>query len=144
MSMSATVYAAARYGVVNDNTATGLHLASFSTNSEVDEAFALNHGGSTIGYSMYNDRATVDVSGVVAVKATGLALNLGSVLALANVTADSLNTLTTNLFTTSTGNAGLLVKSVNLSRTNTGFEEGSIGGVYFPLVATNSPSTLAD
>ena len=77
-------------------------------------------------------------------KATGLALNLASVLALANVTANSLNTLTANLFTTSTGNAGLLVKSVNLSRTNTGFEEGSIGGVYFPLVATNSPSTLAD
>lgn len=142
--MSATVYAAARYGVVNDNTATGLHLASFSTNSEVDEAFALNHGGSTIGYSMYNDRATVDCSGVVAVKATGLALNLASVLALANVTADSLNTTTGNLFTTSTGNAGLLVKSVSLTRTNTGFEEGSIGGVYFPLVATNSPSTLAD
>jgi len=144
MAMSATVYAAARYGVVDDDTATGLHLASFSTNSEVDEAFALNHGGSTIGYSMYNDRATVDVSGVVAVKATGLALNLSSVLTLANVTADSLNTLTGNLFTTSTGNAGLLVKSVNLSRTNTGFEEGSIGGVYFPLIATNSPSTLAD
>jgi hypothetical protein len=144
MAMSATVYAAARYGVVNDNTATGLHLASFSTNSEVDEAFALNHGGSTIGYSMYNDRATVDVSGVVAVKATGLALNLASVLALANVTADSLNTTTGNLFTTSVGNAGLLVKSVSLTRTNTGFEEGSIGGVYFPLVATNSPSTLAD
>lgn len=142
--MSATVYAAARYGVVNDNTATGLHLASFSTNSEVDEAFALNHGGSTIGYSMYNDRATVDCSGVVAVKATGLALNLASVLALANVTADSLNTTTGNLFTTSVGNAGLLVKSVSLTRTNTGFEEGSIGGVYFPLVATNSPSTLAD
>jgi hypothetical protein len=92
--MSATVYAAARYGVVDDDTATGLHLASFSTNSEVDEAFALNHGGSTIGYSMYNDRATVDVSGVVAVKATGLALNLASVLSLANVTADSLNTNT--------------------------------------------------
>lgn len=142
--MSATVYAAARYGVVDDDTATGLHVASFTTNSEVDEAFALNHGGSTIGYSMYNDRATVDCSGVVAVKATGLALNLASVLALANVTADSLNTNTGNLFTASVGNAGLLVKSVNLTRTNTGFEEGGIGGVYFPLVATNSSTVLAD
>lgn len=144
MGMSATVYAAAQYGVIDDDTASGLHLASFSTNSEVDEAMALNHGGSVIGYSMYNDRATVDCNGVVAVKATGLALNLASVLTLANVTANSLNTLTANLFTTSTGNAGLLVKSVNLSRTNTGFEEGSIGGVYFPLIATNSSSVIAD
>lgn len=142
--MSATVYAAARYGVVDDDTATGLHLASFSTNSEVDEAMALNHGGSTIGYSLYNDRATVSCSGVVAVKATGLALNLGSVLTLANITADSLNTTTANLFTTSVANAGLLVKSTNLARTNTGFEEGTIEGVYFPLIATNAPSTLAD
>lgn len=142
--MSATVYAAARYGVVDDDTATGLHLGSFTTNAEADEAFALNHGGSTIGYSIYNDRSTVECSGVVAVKATGLALNLSSVLSLANVTADSLNTLTANLFTTSTGNAGLLVKSVSLTRNNTGFEEGSISGVYFPLIATNSSTTLAD
>lgn len=142
--MSATVYAAARYGVVDDDTASGLHVASFSTSSEADEAFALNHNGSTIGYSMYNDRASVECSGVVAVKATGLAINLASVLSLANVTADSLNTLTANLFTTSTGGAGLLVKSTNLTRTNTGFEEGSISGTYLPLVATGSPSTVAD
>ena len=142
--MSATVYAAARYGVVDDDTATGLHLASFSTNSEVDEAFALNHGGSTIGYSMYNDRATVECSGVVAVKATGLALNVSSVLTLANTTADSLNTSSANLFTTPVANVGLLVKSTSLTRTNTGFEEGNISCVFFPLIATNSPSTLAD
>ena len=142
--MSATVYAAAHYGVTDDDTASGLHLGSFSTNSEVDEAFALNHGGSAIGYAVYNDRSTVECSGVVAVKTTGLALNLGSVLALANVTANSLNTLTANLFTTSNGAAGLLVKSTSLTRSNTGFEEGSISGVYFPLIATSSPVVIAD
>jgi len=142
--MSATVYASARYGVVDDDTATGLHLASWTTNSEVDEATALNHGGSVIGVSMYNDRASVECSGVVAVKATGLALNLASVLTLANTTADSLNTNTANLFTTANGNAGLLVRNVSLTRTNTGFEEGSISATFYPLVATNSPTTLAD
>ena len=142
--MSATVYASARYGVVDDDTATGLHLASWTTNSEVDEATALNHGGSVIGVSMYNDRASVECSGVVAVKATGLALNLASVLTLANTTADSLNTNTAILFTTANGNAGLLVRNVSLTRTNTGFEEGSISATFYPLVATNSPTTLAD
>lgn len=142
--MSATVYAAARYGIVDDDTATGLHLGSFSTNSEVDEATAMNHGGSVVGYAMFNDRSTTECSGVVAVKATGLALNLATVLTLANTSADTLNTSTGNLFTTSVGNAGLLVKSTSLTRTNTGFEEGSISAVYFPLVATNAPSTLAD
>jgi len=142
--MSATVYASARYGIVDDDTASGLHLASWTTNSEVDEATALNHGGSVIGFSFYNDRATVECSGVVAVKATGLALNLASVLTLANTTADSLNTNTANLFTTATGNAGLVVRNVSLTRTNTGFEEGSISASFYPLVATNSPTTLAD
>lgn len=142
--MSATVYASARYGVADDDSASGLHLASFSANSEVDEATALNHGGSVVGFSMYNDRASVECSGVVAVKATGLTVNLASVLTLANTTVDSLNTSTGNLFTSSVANAGLLVKSTSLTRTNTGFEEGNISCVYFPLVATNSPSTLAD
>jgi len=142
--MSATVYASARYGITDDDSATGLHLASWTTNSEVDEATALNHGGSVIGVSYYNDRATVECSGVVAVKATGMALNLASVLTLANTTADSLNTNTANLFTTAVANVGLLVKSASLTRTNTGFEEGSISCAFYPLIATNSPSTIAD
>jgi hypothetical protein len=142
--MSATVYAAARYGVVDDDTASGLHVASFTVNSEVDEATAMNHGGSIVGYAMFNDRSTTECSGVVAVKATGLALNLASVLTLANTSADSLNTSTANLFTTPVANAGLLVKSTSLTRTNTGFEEGSISAAFYPLVATNSPSVLAD
>ncbi len=142
--MSATVYASARYGVTDDDTASGLHLASWSTNSEVDEATAMNHNGSVVGLSYYNDRATDECSGVVAVKATGLALNLASVLTLANTTVDSLNTNTANLFTTATGNAGLLVKSTSLTRTNTGFEEGSISAAFYPLIATNSPSVIAD
>lgn len=142
--MSATVYASARYGVADDDTATGLHLASFTSNTEVDEATALNHGGSVVGFSMYNDRSTTECSGVVAVKATGLALNVSSVLTLANTTVDSLNTSSANLFSTPVANAALLVKSTSLTRTNTGFEEGNISCVYFPLVATNAPSTLAD
>ena len=142
--MSATVYAAARYGIVDDDTASGLNLGSFSTSSEVDEATAMNHNGSVIGYSLYNDRSTTECSGVVAVKATGLALNLSSALTLANTTADSLNTSTANLFTTPVANAGLIVKSTSLTRTNTGFEEGSISAIFYPLLATNASTTVAD
>jgi hypothetical protein len=142
--MSATTYGTARFGVVKDATASGLALASFSSSSEQDEATAMNHGGSVFCYSGYNDRTNVECAGVVAVKATGLAINLSSVIALSNVTADSLNTNSANLFTTPDANAGVLVKSASLTRGNTAFEEGSISGVYFPLVATNSPTTLAD
>lgn len=142
--MSATVFAAARYGVVDDDTATGLHVANITYAAEANEAMALNHGGSTVGYSIYDDKTNVDFDGVVAVKATGFALDIADVVTLANTTADSLNLLSGNLFTTSVGNAGLIVKSTNITRTNTGFEEGSASGVYFPLIATNSPTTLAD
>lgn len=142
--MSATIYSLARFGCAKDETGTGLALSSFSTNSEIDEAFALNHGGSTVGFSLYNDRASVEFAGVVAVKTTGLAINLGSVLTSANVTADSLNTTTAQLFTTSVANAGLIVRSGGLTRGNSAFEEGSLGCIYFPLLATNAPSTLAD
>jgi len=100
--------------------------------------------GTVIAYAGYNDHTTVECDGVVAVKATGLAINLASVITLSNVTADSLNTNSANLFTTPDANAGVLVKSASLTRGNTAFEEGSISGVYFPAVATNSPSTLAD
>lgn len=142
--MSATIYATAQFGCAKDETGTGLFVASFSSTPEVDEAFALNHNGSTIGYSQYNDRVSMECSGVVAVKATGLAINLGSVLTSANVTLNSLNTNTANLFTTPSGNAGLIVRTAPLTRTNSGFEEGSIGAIFLPLVATNSPATIAD
>lgn len=142
--MSATVYGTARYGTVNDATATGLHLANFSTSSEVEEAMAKNHIGCDVALALYNDGATVDCDGVVTTKTAGVALNLASVLSLSNVTADSLNTTTANLFTTPVANAGLLVKSVNLTRGNSAFEEGSISSLYKPLIATNSPTVLTD
>lgn len=140
--MSATVYGAARYGVTDDTSATGIHLANYSTDSTVEEAMAKNHIGCDVAMSFYNDGAEMSCDGVVAVKATGLAINLASVVTPANVTADSLNTNSANLFTTPVANAGLVVRSTNLSRTNTGFEEGSIGALYKPLIATNSPTVL--
>jgi len=140
--MGATVYGASRYGLVDDSLATGLLLGTFSSNSSVEEAFAKNHIGCDVSMALYNDGAEVECGGVVAVKATGLALNLASVLTLLNVSADSLNTNSANLFTTPVANAALVVRTVGLERTNTGFEEGSIGSIYKPLIATNSPTAL--
>lgn len=140
--MSATVYGTARYGLVDDSSATGLFLGSFSVDSSVEEAMGKNHIGCDVTWALYNDGSEVACSGVVAVKATGLALNLASVLTLANVSADSLNALSANLFTTPVANAGLVVNKVGLERGNTSFEEGTIGGLYKPLIATNSPSVL--
>lgn len=140
--MSATVYGTARYGTVDDSSATGLFLGSFSVDATVEEAMAKNHIGCDVSMALYNDGAECSCDGIVAVKATGLALNLASVLTLSNVTADSLNALSANLFTTPVANAGLVVNKVGLQRSNTGFEEGSIGGIYKPLIATNSPSVL--
>lgn len=140
--MSATVYGASRYGLTDDSSASGLHAGNLNVDSSVEEAMAKNHIGCDVSIALYNDGSEGEIDGVVAVKATGLATNLASVLVLANFTADSLDLRSANLFTTPVANAGALVRTANLRRTNTGFEEGSLGFIYKPLIATNSPTVL--
>lgn len=142
--MAATIFGDARFGVVDDDTVTQLKVGDLSYDYQTDKADALSHTGSVFSFALYNDRTEVTASGVVAAKTTGLTKDLASVLVLANESADSLSLNDQNLFTSPDANAGTVLTSANLQRTNTGFETGSLTMIFHPLVATDSPSTLTD
>lgn len=136
--MAATVFGTPRYGVIDDTTATGLAVGSYTANLVTEQAFAKNHLGNDIAFSIYNDSSEITLSGVVAVLATGLVPDLADAVALANGLGEN------NLFTTADANAGFIVSSASLTRANTEFETGELTGMFKPLVPTNSPLILED
>ena len=142
--MAATVFGTPRYGLADDTSATGLFLSNRSADYSTQQAEALNHTGSKVARAFYDDGAEFSVDGVVETKATGFVADLASVISLANSSADSLDLLGQNMFSTPDANDGLILSDMNLTRTNNGFETGSMSLVYSPLVATNSPSTVSD
>lgn len=142
--MAATVFGAPRHGIVKDETATGLALASLSYDYTTEQAFAENHTGSTFAFSVFNEIVDVTAEGVVASRTTGLVTDLASVITLANESADSLSLNDQNLFSTANANAGTVVIGANLRRANKEFETGTLTMKFAPLVATNSPSTISD
>ena len=141
--MSATVFAAARYGAVDDSTATGLLVGNIGYTYATEQAFAKNHVGSDVGASLYNESTEISISGVVKTKATGLVPDMAAVLTLANSSADSLALDSKNLFTTPTAGAGVLVTGASLNRVNSEFENGEITAIYKPLVSLSSPSVVS-
>lgn len=141
--MSATVFGAARYGVIDDSSATGLKLGSIKYAYSSSEAVAEDHTGSEFAMAQYNDMVEVNFDGVVAVKTAGMGLALADVVVLLNENDDTLGLNDAGLFTTADANAGVVVTSLDLSRGNKEFETGSGTGKYKPLIATNAPSTLS-
>lgn len=142
--MAATVFGTPRYGLTDDTTATGLYLSDLTFDYTTEQAEVRNHTGSEVATGIYNDGADVSCNGVVEVKATGFVTDLASVVALANTTADTLDLMGQNMFSTPNANDGLILVGMNLTRTNTAFETGSMTMRYRPLVATNSPTTVSD
>eukprot|EP00112_Aurelia_sp_Birch-Aquarium-sp1_P002669 Seg12982.5 transcript_id=Seg12982.5/GoldUCD/mRNA.D3Y31 product="hypothetical protein" protein_id=Seg12982.5/GoldUCD/D3Y31 len=140
--MGATVYSRARWGVVDDETATGLKLANLSYNATTEEGIAEDHIGCDMGVSIYNDKSEVSADGVVAVLGTGVNTALASVIALANEDNGGVNLATKPLFTSSHANAGTIITSLDVTRANKAFETGSLSGMYRPLVNTDSPTIL--
>lgn len=138
----ATVYSSAQYGLADDATATGLYAASVSFSGNSDLAEVPDHIGCTIGFSVYNPRKDVSISGVVKTKGTGLAASVGAVVVLANTTNNTRTRLAEGLGVTADANAAIVVTGNGLDPKNNGFEEGACNGVYFPYVATNSPTSL--
>lgn len=142
--MAATVFGTARFGLTKDTSATGLHLDTNSWDYTTQQADALNHTGSKVAKAVYDDGADVTASGVVESKTTGFVTDLASVVTLANTTADTLDLQGQNMFSTPNANDGLILVGMNLTRSNTAFETGSMTFQYAPLIATNSPSTVTD
>lgn len=141
--MSATVYGAARHGVTNDATATGLLVGEYSVDYNVEVGYAKNHIGEDVAMSLFNDKSETTCSGVVASKTTGFIVDLGDVIAFANVTADSLETNTQNLMNTAVANAATVITGASLKRMNSDFETGDIKAIFNPMIATNAAVTIS-
>lgn len=139
--MAATVFGAARYGVVDDSTATGLLVGNISYSYTSEQAFAKDHIGCDVGMSIYNDSTEISISGVVKTKGTGLVPDIAAALSLANSSADTLALDSKNLFTSPSG-AGVIVTGANLNRVNSEFENGEVTAVYKPLVSVSGPTVL--
>ena len=137
----ATVYSTAQYGTADDSSATGLFVGTVSYNGTADVAESPNHIGCVVGISVYNERKDISVEGIVAVKGSGLAADMGGTLTLANTTANSRTRLGEAMSATATSTV-IIVTGADLTSSATGFETGSISGVYYPsLSATTTTLT---
>jgi len=137
----ATVYATAQFGLASDVTATGLFVGTVSFSNSSETATAPDHIGCDVGLAVYNAKKDVTVDGIVAAKGTALAGNIGSTITLAN-TSNNRNRLTDQLSGTPAAGAAIIVTGGETSATATGFETGSITGIYSPFVAAGSPVSL--
>ena len=103
----------------------------------------MNHTGSEVATSVFNDGADVSADGVLEIKATGFVTELASVVTLANSTADGLNLLDDYMFSTP-NSSGLIIIGMNVTRTQNGFETGSLTMRLRPLVPTGTPDVVPD
>jgi hypothetical protein len=138
----ATVYSAAQFGLVAETSASGLVVGTVSFDISTETATVPDHIGCTVGFSVYNPTKEISLDGVVATKGTGLVPNVGATVVLANTTANSRTRLTEGIGGTHSANAAIILTGGGTSGTATGFETGTLTGVYHPFVATNSPTVL--
>jgi len=140
--MAARNFSLARFGTVDDSTATGLFLGEITYDYQADKIDIKNHISSTVGFTLGDPRTDVKISGVVTTKTAGMTPAIASVLALANTTADTLAMTTKGIFGTAVANAGVVVYAASLKRVNSDFETGDISGIFHPEAVTNAPVSL--
>jgi len=138
----ATVYSTAQFGLGDDATATGLYVGTVSFSSSSDVATAPDHIGCDVGLAVYNSKKDVTVDGIVATKGTGLVDTMGSTITLANTTTSTRTRLSEFFSGTPASGAAIVITGGETSGTATGFETGSITGVYHPFVAAGTAVTL--
>jgi len=132
------------YGAADDDTATGLYIGEISYSYEVDKVDLKNHIGSTVGFTLADDRTTVKLSGAIVTKTAGMTGAVASVLTLANTAANSLTLTTKGIFSTPVANAGIVVIGASMKRANSEYETGDLDAVYHPGVSTSSPVSITD
>jgi hypothetical protein len=138
----ATVYATSQFGLAADVTATGLFVGTVSFSNSSETATAPDHIGCDVGLAVYNFKKDVSVDGIVATKGSNLVANIGSTITLANSSHNSRTRLAEQFSGTAASGAAIIVTGGETSGTATGFETGSITGIYHPFVATGSPTVL--
>ena len=141
--MSATVYSTAKFGLSSEASSTGLYAASISFNGTSETAMAPNHVAQDVGISIYNEKVDVSVSGVITTKGSGMVVGLADLVTLANGSADSLGVYADILKVTPVSNASVIITAANLARSNNGFENGDLTGIYLPGVDTTVTYTAS-
>lgn len=138
----ATVYASSQFGLAADVTATGLFVGTVTFSNTSETATAPDHIGCDVGLAIYNPKKDVSVDGIVAAKGTNLVANIGSTITLANTTYNTRTRLAEQISGSATGGAAIVITGGETSGTATGFETGSITGIYHPFVAAGTAVVL--
>lgn len=138
----ATVYSTAQFGLATDVTATGLYVGTVTFSNTSETATAPDHIGCDVGLAVYNFKKDVSVDGIVAAKGTNLIGNVGATITLANTTHNTRTRLAEQFSGTAASGAAIIITGGETSGTATGFETGSLTGIYAPFVAAGSPTAL--
>lgn len=138
----ATVFSLSQWGLADEDTATGLVIASITWNGTSETAELPDHVGNSTGLAVYNPKKDVSGDGVISTKGSGLVGDIGDVLALANTTLNSRTRNSEGLGVTPDANAGIVITGNSISPQQTGFEGGGFSGIFLPGVATDSPVVL--
>ena len=141
--MAARNFSLARFGTVDETTATGVYLGEITYDYQADKVDMKNHISSTVGFTLSDSRTDIKLSGVVTTKTAGFTPALASVLTLANSTSDSLDLEDKGSFGTPVANAGVVVYGATLKRVNGDFETGDASAIYHPETVTNAPVSLS-
>jgi hypothetical protein len=140
--MAARNFSLARFGTVDESTATGLYLGEITYDYSSDKTDIKNHINSTVGFTLSDPKTEVKMSGVVTTKTAGFTPALASVLTLANSTADTLGLNSKGIFGTPVANAGVVIIGGSLKRSNSEYETGDCTGIFHPEAVTNAPVSL--
>jgi hypothetical protein len=138
----AKVYSTAQFGCSDDVTATGLYAGSVTFSNTSEQATAPDHIGCDVGMAVYNGKIDVSIDGIISAKGTGLVGAVGLTVTLANTTNSTRTRLAEFQDGTAASGAAIIITGGEMSSQATGFETGSISGVYCPFVAAGSPTTL--
>jgi len=138
MASAATVYGGGQYGLATDVSATGLVAATNPFTKSSKTAEAPDHIGNTCMVSIYDPRCEVSMEGVVAAKGTGMVGTIGGLITLSNTTKNTRLRLSENLVSAATTGAGIILTDYSLTPEQSGFEKGSLKGVYFAYLDTTS------
>ena len=111
--MAATKYGNGNYGITNESSK-GLYIQGLSLSASEDVAELPDHIGEVTGVVMYNQNATLTGNGATTTADTP-GQTLGGILDVAS----------TSIFGTDTGVTKFYVSSVELTDSNTDFQQGS-------------------
>ena len=111
--MAATKYGNGNYGITNESSK-GLYIQGLSLSASEDVAELPDHIGEVTGEVMYNQNATLTWNGATTTADTQ-GQTLGGILDVAS----------TSIFGTDTGVTKFYVSSVELTDSNTDFQQGS-------------------